>query len=67
MNKQLLVDVRTFDVSRKQIDESIKENDGKLVVKGVLQRAESRNQNGRVYPREVLLKEVGKYLENQVY
>ena len=66
MNKQLLVDVRTFDVSRKQIDESIKENDGKLVVKGVLQRAESRNQNGRVYPREVLLKEVGKYLENQV-
>ena len=66
MNKQLLVDVRTFDVSRKQIDESIKENDGKLVVKGVLQRAESRNQNGRVYPREVLLKEVGKYLEKQV-
>ena len=66
MSKQLLVDVRTFDVSRKQIDESIKENDGKLVVKGVLQRAESRNQNGRVYPREVLLKEVGKYLENQV-
>ena len=66
MNKQLLVDVRTIDVSRKQIDESIKENDGKLVVKGVLQRAESRNQNGRVYPREVLLKEVGKYLENQV-
>ena len=60
MNKQLLVDVRTFDVSRKQIDESIKENDGKLVVKGVLQRAESRNQNGRVYPREVLLKEVSK-------
>ena len=66
MNKQLLVDVRTFDVSAKQIDESIKENNGKLVVKGVLQRAESRNQNGRVYPREVLLKEVGKYLENQV-
>ncbi len=66
MNKQLLVDVRTFDISRKQIDESIKENNGKLVVKGVLQRAESRNQNGRVYPREVLLKEVGKYLENQV-
>ena len=66
MNKQLLVDVRTFDVSAKQIDESIKENNGKLVVKGVLQRAESRNQNGRVYPREVLLKEVGKYLDTQV-
>ena len=66
MNKQLLVDVRPFDISRKKINESIKENDGRLVVKGVLQRAESKNQNGRVYPREVLLKEVGKYLENQV-
>ena len=50
----------------KKINESIKENDGRLVVKGVLQRAESKNQNGRVYPREVLLKEVQKYSENQV-
>ena len=66
MNKQLLVDVRPFDISRKKINESIKENDGRLVVKGVLQRAESKNQNGRVYPSEVLLKEVAKYLENQV-
>ena len=66
MNKKLLVDVRTFDVSREKIDESIKENNGKLIVKGVLQRAESKNQNGRVYPREVLLKEVSKYLEEQV-
>ena len=66
MNKQLLVDVRPFQISRKQIDESIKENSGRLIVKGVLQRAESKNQNGRVYPRDVLLKEVSKYLENQV-
>ena len=66
MNKQLLVDVRPFDVSTTKINESIKENNGRLVVKGVLQRAESKNQNGRVYPREVLLKEVAKYLENQV-
>ena len=66
MNTQLLVDVRPFDVSTDKINESISENNGKLVVKGVLQRAESKNQNGRVYPREVLLKEVGKYLENQV-
>ena len=66
MNKKLLVDVRPFDVSADKINESISENNGKLIVKGVLQRAESKNQNGRVYPREVLLKEVGKYLENQV-
>ena len=66
MNRQLLVDVRPFNVSTTKINESISENNGKLVVKGVLQRAESKNQNGRVYPREVLLKEVAKYLENQV-
>ena len=66
MNKKLLVDVRPFEISRQKIDESIKENDGRLIVKGVLQRAESKNQNGRVYPREVLMTEVSKYLENQV-
>jgi len=66
MSKNLLVDVRPFEISRDKINESIKENDGRLIVKGVLQRAEAKNQNGRVYPREVLLKEVSKYLEEQV-
>ena len=66
MNKKLLVDVRPFDISTDKINESISENNGKLIVKGVLQRAESKNQNGRVYPRDVLLKEVSKYLEEQV-
>ena len=66
MDKKLLVDVRPFEISRQKIDESIKENNGKLVVKGVLQRAESKNQNGRIYPREVLLREVGKYLDTNV-
>ena len=66
MSKQLLVDVRPFDISTDKINESISENNGKLIVKGVLQRAESKNQNGRVYPRDVLLKEVSKYLQEQV-
>ena len=50
MNKQLLVDVRPFNVSTDKINESISENNGKLVVKGVLQRAESKNQKFRDYP-----------------
>ena len=61
MNKQLLVDVRPFEISRQKIDESIKENKGRLVVKGVLQRAEAKNQNGRIYPREILEREADKY------
>ena len=61
--KQLLVDYLPFEVRPEQITESMKENDGKLVVRGVLQRAESKNQNGRIYPREVLMRESKKYLK----
>jgi Prohead core protein serine protease len=34
---------------------------GVVLVKGVLQRADAQNQNGRVYPREILEREVKKY------
>ena len=62
--KQLLVDYLPFEIPRQQITESMKENKGKLIVKGVLQRAESKNQNGRIYPREILMRESKKYDEN---
>ena len=61
--RQLLVDYLPFEVKPEQIVESMKENHGRLVVRGVLQRAESKNQNGRVYPREVLMREVKKYVK----
>ena len=66
MSKQLLVDYIPFEVSRDQINESINENNGRLVVKGVLQRAESKNQNGRIYPRDTLVREAKKYAEVQI-
>ena len=65
MSKQILVDYIPFEISSEQINESIK-NNGKLVVKGVLQRAEAKNQNGRVYPRETLMREAKKYAEVQI-
>ena len=61
--KKLLVDYLPFDVKPEYINESIKENNGKLVVRGVLQRAEAKNQNGRIYPREVLVRESKKYMQ----
>ena len=61
--KQLIVDYLPFEVRPEQITESMKENDGKLVVRGVLQRAEAKNQNGRIYPKEVLMRESKKYLK----
>ena len=59
--KQLIVDYLPFEVKPEQINESMKDNNGKLIVKGVLQRAESQNQNGRIYPREILFREAKKY------
>ena len=59
--KQLIVDYLPFEIKPEQINESIKENDGKLIVRGVLQRAEAKNQNGRVYPRDILHREAQKY------
>ncbi len=63
MNKQLIVDYLPFEVEPEQINESMKENDGKLIVRGVLQRAESKNQNGRVYPKDILVREAKKYTD----
>ena len=59
--KQLIVDYLPFEVKPEQITESIKENNGKLIVRGILQRAEAKNQNGRVYPRDILHREAKKY------
>ena len=64
--KQVIVDYIPFSITPQQINEAMKENNGKLVVKGVLQRAEAKNQNGRVYPREILVRESKKYDENFV-
>ena len=61
--KQLIVDYLPFEIKPEHITESIKENDGKLIVRGVLQRAEAKNQNGRIYPREILQREAKKYHE----
>jgi hypothetical protein len=59
--RQLIVDYLPFEVKPEQINESMKGNNGKLIVKGVLQRAEAKNQNGRIYPREILEREAHKY------
>ena len=61
----LLTEYRTFKVDKRLVEASIKENKS-LVVKGVIQRAEAKNQNGRVYPREILEREIKKYAEGPI-
>ena len=61
MEKKLIVDYITFDINPQMINESMEKNNGRLLVKGVLQRADAKNQNGRIYPREILMREAKKY------
>lgn len=66
-DKTLLIEYRTFEFSKFQLDESTKRNNGELIVQGILtKRDESKNQNGRIYPREVLEREIEKYKQNFV-
>ena len=61
----LLTEHIPFIVDRKIIEESISRNTP-LIVKGVIQRAEAKNQNGRIYPKEILEREIEKYIEGPV-
>ena len=59
---QLLVDVTPF---RPTIRES-KTRPGVFEVEGVMQRAKAENQNGRVYSKDILVREAKKYMEEFV-
>jgi hypothetical protein len=64
--KQLLVDTIVFDVKPQQLKEAAMKGDGRLIVTGVLQRANEKNQNGRVYPESILRREVQKYKGREI-
>ena len=59
---QLLVDVTPF---KPTIRES-KTRPGVFEVEGVMQRAKAENQNGRVYSKDILVREAKKYMEEFV-
>jgi len=61
----LLTEYRQFKVDKLLIEQSIKENKP-LIVSGIIQRAESENQNKRIYPMEVLQREVQNYIDGPV-
>ena len=63
---RLLIDTIPFTMTKRQINESLEDNNGRLIVNGVLQRAEAENQNGRVYPRNILEREVDKYKNREI-
>ena len=65
MNKKmkLLTEWIPFEYTSSMVAESRDINGGKIVMKGILQKADTLNQNGRVYPLPILEREIvlGKY------
>lgn len=60
-SKQLLVEYIPLSYNLYELNEAVK-GGGPFRVKAVLQRANSKNQNGRIYPKPILIRESEKYL-----
>jgi hypothetical protein len=60
-NLKLLTEWCPLTLDKEAINESRRQHGGKLILKGIIQRAETLNQNGRVYPRSILEREVMNY------
>ena len=61
----LLTEYRQFKVNKQIAEQAVRENKP-LKVQGVLQRAEAKNQNGRVYPKDILAREVENYMKGPI-
>lgn len=66
MEKKLLVECITFEADQHLLKEAIDHPNQPFKVSGILQRKGRKNQNGRIYPDEVLEREVSKYLQTFV-
>jgi hypothetical protein len=63
--KQLLIDHIPFQVAKLTLTEG-KSSGGRMILEGKLQAADTKNGNGRVYPKDVLSREIEKYIKGPV-
>lgn len=61
MDKQLLREWIGLEYSPQMIKESREKNDGKLILQGIIQKSDTQNQNKRIYPNEILKREITNY------
>lgn len=66
MEKQLLIETALFIATPKSLNESMENPNGKVIVEGLIQKAETKNGNGRIYPYEVLKREADKYSQGPI-
>ena len=63
--KEIIVDYIPFEITPQQINESMKNNNGRLVVKGVL-KGKWRIKMEEFIQKEILVREAKKYSEVQI-
>jgi hypothetical protein len=64
--KQTLIETQLFELSPQSLTEAKTSERGNLLVSGRLQAAQTKNGNGRYYPKEILLREVENYKKGPV-
>ena len=64
--KNLLVEYNVIEYGKDLLAEAADVSKPLMLKNVLLQRAEAKNQNGRIYPREILQREAGLYKENFV-
>jgi hypothetical protein len=58
---KLLKEWTPWEYSSDMIKESREQNGGKVLMKGILQKSDTLNQNGRIYPKPILEREIRNY------
>ena len=66
MSKQVLIEYFSFTPSPRSLNEVKLSPSKNLIVEGVVQRAEAKNQNGRIYRKDTLEREVEKYVAGPI-
>ena len=58
---KLITEWNAWEFDKKKMLEERASNDGKYIMRGILQKANTLNQNGRIYPIEILEREIRNY------
>ena len=66
MSRQTLIETQLFRIAPQAITEAVKTERGNLLVEGRLQAAETKNGNGRSYPKKILEREIENYKKGPI-
>ncbi len=66
-DRQLLIQqISYIKYNPQQLNQDLQKNNGKFIVEGVLQKANTPNHNNRVYPKNLLQRQVQKYKTQKI-